>query len=170
MDDESLNETLDSTNETEVTVNDNEGTVADTGTEEPQFTEAERKAFKRAKKAEAEVKELREKLKALKPEAKPTNQPQPDLTDELKLIARGLSDEDIDQAKVIAKGRGISLPEALKDPLFTAYKSGKEEQAKRDGSRLGASHGSGQSTEEPLVKPGMSREEHEKLFKAALGK
>src|SRR3990167_7292275 len=55
----------------------------------------------------ARAKKAEEELKALKANPPVTNDPQ--LSDELKLIARGLSDEEIDKAKVIAKGTGIAL-------------------------------------------------------------
>ena len=117
----------------------------------------------RAKKAE-------EKLKILK--AKPqeeTNDPQ--LSDELKLIARGLSDEAIEQAKVIAKGKDISLQEAIKDPLFIVFDKDLKEKQKKEEAKLGASKGSGQ-TQERLAgtKSGSTRDEHEEAFKKALGK
>src|SRR3990167_9703225 len=55
----------------------------------------------------ARAKKAEEELKALKANPPVNNDPQ--LSDELKLIARGLSDEEIEQAKVIAKGKGIVL-------------------------------------------------------------
>jgi hypothetical protein len=80
--------------------------------------------------------------KAPKQEIK-TNDPQ--LTEELKLIARGLSDEAIEQAKVIAKGKDIPLPEAIKDPLFAIYQKDAEEKRKKEDAKLGASKGSQES-------------------------
>jgi hypothetical protein len=130
--------------------------------------ELNKKLFERAKKAEGFVLKDGKWVKVQKPQTKP--EVSPDISDELRLIARGLSDEDIDQAKVIAKGRGIPLVEALKDPLYEAYKKEKEEREKREKSHLGGTTGSGQEIEEPLVKPGMTREEHQKLFKEMLGK
>jgi hypothetical protein len=116
--------------------------------------------FSRAKKAE-------EELKALKANPPVTNDPQ--LSDELKLIARGLSDEEIDKAKVIAKGLGVSLPDAIKDPLFLVYQSDLKEKEKKEKAKLGASKGSGESEDDTLIKPDMSREEHEKAFKKVMG-
>lgn len=116
----------------------------------------------RAKKAEEELKTLK-----AKPQEK-TNDPQ--LSEELKLIARGLSDEAIEQAKIIAKGKGIPLPEAIKDPLFLAYQKDAEEKEKKEKAKLGASKGSGESKEELGVKSGMTREQHEEVFKKAMGK
>lgn len=115
----------------------------------------------RAKKAEDE-------LKALK--ANPPLKQDPQLSDELKLIARGLSDEEIEQAKVIAKGKGIVLAEAIKDPLFLSYQATLKEQEKREKAKLGASKGSGESQDTTLIKPEMSREEHMEAFKKVMGK
>jgi len=114
----------------------------------------------RAKKAEGE-------LKALKANPPVTNNPQ--LSDELKLIARGLSDEEIEKAKVIAKGADMTLQEAIKDPLFLSYQATLKEKEKKEKAKLGASKGSGESEDESLIKPDMSREEHEKAFKKVMG-
>ncbi len=114
----------------------------------------------RAKKAEAE-------LKALK--ATPPIKSDPQLSDELKLIARGLSDEEIDKAKVIAKGSGIALQEAIKDPMFLTFQADLKEKARKEKAKLGASKGSGESQDESFIKPGMSREEHQEAFKKAMG-
>lgn len=119
----------------------------------------------RAKKAEEELKSLK-----ARPQQNINNDPQ--LSDELKLIARGLSDEAIEQAKVIAKGKGIPLTEAIKDPLFAIYQEDAEKKRKKEDAKLGASKGSGETEnkDEPGLKPGATREEHEKSFKKLLGK
>lgn len=115
----------------------------------------------RAKKAEQE-------LKALKAKPPITNQ-DPQLSDELKLIARGLSDEEIDKAKVIARGLGIALPEAIKDPLFLSYQATLKEKERKEKAKLGASKGSGESQDTTLIKPEMSRDEHMEAFKKVMG-
>ena len=127
--------------------------------------ENERKAksqiLARAKKAEQE-------LKALK--ANPPIKSDPQLSDELKLIARGLSDEEIEQAKVIAKGTGKALTEAIKDPLFIIYQDNLKEIQRKEKAKLGASKGSGESEDSTLIKPEMTREEHQEAFKKVMGK
>lgn len=116
----------------------------------------------RAEKAEAE---------AQKAKSEPRNTiNDPQLSEELKLIAHGLSDEEIEQAKVIAKGKEIPLIEAIKDTLFTVFQADFKEKEKREKAKLGAAKGSGESQEEILVKSGMTREEHEEAFKKAVGK
>ena len=95
----------------------------------------------------------------------------PQLSDELKLIAKGLSDEAIEQAKVIAKGKGITLSEAIKDPLFALVQQDLAEKEKREKAKLGASKGSGETEEEIKgTESGSTREAHMEAFKKALGK
>ncbi len=116
-------------------------------------------------KAQAEANKWRRiAQKSQKTETKPriTN---PDISDELKLIARGLSDEEIDQAKVIAKGKGIGLNDAIKDPLFTIFQNNLKEEQRKESAKLGGARGSGESTAGPLVTSEMTREEHQKAFK-----
>lgn len=102
-------------------------------------------------------------------ESKPRTTNNQDISDELKLIARGLSDEEIEKAKVIAKGNGTSLQEALKDDMFITYQTKLKEDQKREAAKLGGARGSGESTEGSLVKPDMTREEHMKAFKEVHG-
>jgi hypothetical protein len=125
------------------------------------------KAEQFARTAVARAKKAEEELKALK--ANPPIKNDPQLSDELKLIARGLSDEEIEQAKVIAKGKGIVLAEAIKDPLFLVFQSDLKEKERKEKAKLGASKGSGESQDELLVKPEMTREEHQAIFKKVMG-
>lgn len=114
----------------------------------------------RAKRAEEELKTLR---------ANPPLKQDTQLSDELKLIARGLSDEEIEQAKVVAKGKGIVLTEAIKDPLFLSYQATLKEQERKEKAKLGASKGSGESQDNTLIKSEMTREEHQEAFKKVMG-
>lgn len=138
----------------------------ETATEED--AEAIKASLAEALKAKAELtaraKRAEEELKALK--AKPQQHNDPQISDELKLIARGLSDEAIEQAKVIAKGKGISLPDAIKDPLFTIYQEKVKDDERREKAKLGASKGSGNTEEKPKgFQSGATREEHMEAFK-----
>ena len=115
----------------------------------------------RAKRAEEEVKTLK---------AKPQNN-DPQLTQELKLIARGLTDEAIEQAKIIAKGKDITLTEAIKDPLFTIYQEKIKDDERREKAKLGASRGSGESEDKPKgTQSGATRDEHIEAFKKAVSR
>jgi len=84
--------------------------------------------------------------------------------DELKLIARGLSDEEIEQAKVIAKGKDIPLMESIKDPLFISYQTDLKEKERKEKAKLGSSKGSGSFQAEKGFHSGMTRDEHFKLW------
>lgn len=168
QDEEVIDDTLNVTEETEN--QDVEETAPEVETEDAdKLRETNKRLFERTKKAEAE-------LKALK--AKPANiqstNPQ-GLPDELKLIARGLSDEEIEQAKVISKGKDISLHEAVKDPLFLSFQKDLKETQRKEKAKLGASRGSGQQEEDiPMVdihKPlSEQTEDHKKIWQQALGK
>jgi hypothetical protein len=170
MEDENLVDVAtDESVDVEEVTNNNESGDEEAVDYEQEF-EKQRKAnaqiLARAKRAEEENK----RLKNAKTPAQPTiTQPNPELSDELKLIARGLSDEEIEQAKVVAKGKGINLIEATKDPLFTIFQSDLKEKEKRENAKLGASKGSGDSTNSEIIKPDMTREEHEKAFKKVMG-
>ncbi len=162
--DENQNEEFDSTTGlVEDTENQSDESDVQTDEEKEKLRESNKRLYDRTKKAEAE-------LKALKAQEKPqTINNDPQLSDELKLIARGLSDEEIEQAKVIAKGTGKTLQGAIKEPLFTIFQSNLIEQRKREDAKLGASRGSGESQDTTLITPEMTREEHQEAFKKVMG-
>lgn len=110
----------------------------------------------------------RGKKHAEKAEAEPTLSSNESLSDELKLIARGLSDEEISQAKVISKGKEISLTEAIKDPLFLSFQKEAKEQQRKEDAKLGASKGSKQAEVKGFT-PGMTEDEHKALWKEMNG-
>ena len=157
---------VDTNTEGEEATNSNEDSVEDTvdlAEELEKERQAKSQILARAKKAEAELKELR------KAEAPHINN-DPQLSDELKLIARGLSDEEIDKAKYMAKGLGISLPEVIKHPDFLDLQATLKERKRKEDAKLGASKGSGESQDDTLIKPDMTREEHQKAFKKVMGR
>ena len=119
----------------------------------------------------ARAKRAEEELKALKAQPQVNNNNDTQLSDELKLIARGLSDEEIEQAKIIAKGKGINLTEATKDPLFLVYQGDLKTKERREKAKLGASKGSGESQEETTgLQSGSTRDDHKKAFEKLVGK
>ena len=121
----------------------------------------------RAEKAEGENKKETPKPEDIKP-----NDQQ--LSEELKLIARGLSDEAIEKAKLIAKGKGIPLAEAVKDPDFLLIKEDLDKKEKEEKAKLGANKGSGEGAPEGEkikgTESGATREEHKKAFNESIGK
>jgi len=167
MEEESKDVAVDTSTEVEETTDSNESSEQEDTTELQEKLDQAEKAksqiLARAKKAEEELKKLKESQANLPIKS------DPQLSDELKLIARGLSDEEIEKAKVIAKGSDISLQEAIKTDLFTSYQATLKEKERKEKAKLGASKGSGESADETLVKPDMTREEHQEVFKKVMG-
>lgn len=81
------------------------------------------------------------------------------------LIAKGMDEENLSQLKAIAKGKNISLLEAEKDPLFLSYFEKVQKEKKSEQAKLGASKGSTYKETKPAFTPGLTREEHEKLWR-----
>ncbi len=81
------------------------------------------------------------------------------------LIAKGMDDEALNQLKVIAKGKGVSLLDAEKDPLFTTYFEKVQKEKRAEQAKLGASKGSAYKETKAEFKSGLSREEHMALWK-----
>jgi len=157
---EDIDSTIDVVEDTENQADETEVEETQTDDEKAKLAELNKKLFERAKKAE-------EQLKALKAKGDTqtiNNTPAVD-AEELRLIARGLSDQEIDKAKVIAKGNGTSLSEALKDDMFIAYQTKLKEDERKEKAKLGASKGSGQTETNKGFRSGMTREEHEALWK-----
>lgn len=129
---------------------------------EAETRESQAKADLAKAKAEAEAKVV--------PPTAPPISPDPEEKDELRLIARGLSDEEITEAKDIAKGKGLTLLEALKTPLFQLFQESLKDAKRKEDAKLPASHGSSQFVPVEGIKPGQTKEEHEAVFRKALGK
>lgn len=135
------------------------------------MSEAEAKA----KQLEADKAKLEADLEAAKKAATPPAPAEPAVPDtasereELRLIAKGLSDEELAEAKDIAKGKGISLTEAMKTPLFQLFQEKVKADKAREASRLPGSHGSGQTPPASGIKSGMKKEEHEAEWRKTMG-
>ncbi len=124
----------------------------------------------KAKVAELEDKntKLYARVKA-KPVAKTNTNNSSDFFEErIELIASGENKEVVSQAAVIAKAKGLTLAEAMKDPLITAYHEKIKAKEKSDRAALGASGKSIASTETQF-KSGMTTEEHKAAWKKATG-
>lgn len=114
---------------------------------------------KRAEKAEAALREKTdaEATEKAKKDAdaknnQNNNSSQPDPLEVAKIAntLNGLSDEAITQLSLVAKAKGISLAEAKKDPLFSAWFVQAEEAAKKERAKLGGSHGSSVGDDEKM--------------------
>ena len=125
-----------------------------------QRDEQNRKLYERAKKAE-------QKLKS-QTVNQPPNPNSQEERDELRLVAQGMSDEEIKQAKIIAKGAGVSLSEAIKDPLFTTFQDKLKDEKRKEEAKLHATKGSRQTSEESDIKPYMSREDHKAVWEKSV--
>ena len=146
----------------------------DTNINEPveETVDAEKEDLRRAKaQLTARAKKAEEELKALKAKPQVNTNNDPQLSDELKLIARGFTDEEIEQAKIIAKGTEKNLTEAVKNPLFLTFQADLKDKERKEKAKLGASKGSGETQEEVTgLQSGSTREEHMKAFKKLTGK
>lgn len=127
----------------------------------------------KAKLAKQEAEQAKADLEAEKkknekpPEVKP--EATPDISDELRLLAKGLSEEEIEEAKSIAKGKGINLVEALKTKTFLLFQADLKEEQRKEKAKLGASHGSGSDGDKPEITSGMTPEQHKAAWNKANG-
>lgn len=121
----------------------------------------------RAKKAEAQLKVQ----KTQQPKATINNSITQDQIDISILKSQGLSPELISELQALAKVRGKSLIDTQDDPIFLAIKGQKEAEAKAQKAKLGASKGSGSvKTQKNLNSPGLTKEEHQAMWREAMGK
>lgn len=125
--------------------------------------EANKKLFARAKAAEEELKAVK-KQNPQQPAETPNN---PLNRDEIILLAQGTSPKELELLQKISKLENISLLEAKDNDLFKTYQMKLEQEKRSEQSRLGASKGSGSVESKSTV--GMSREEHQALFKEKMG-
>ena len=117
--------------------------------------------FKRTKRAEEEVKKLRQPKENLQ-----TKEVSSGLTrEEAILIAKGVSEEVLTEASEYAKFKGITLKAAMEAPLIVALSDKIKQEERRNGALLGASNGSGKNTGGDLSQVvGMTEEEHRKAL------
>jgi len=127
--------------------------------------DAQRLIHLRAKKAEAQVRDLESQLKTSAHQ--PINkQPTDESIQAMILKSQGMSDELLGELKVIAKARGKSVLDTVNDPIFVAIKNQKEQEEKTKRASLPASKGAGQA----IVKKGfqsenLTAEEHKAMWK-----
>lgn len=135
---------------------------------------------KRAEKAEAELKALKESMKSLeKPAKKEAQKPITSDRDETFVISalgsKGLSYEEInvylDKAKKIAQVEEIPLAQVLDSDYFKAFDKSYQDNKKQELASLSASRGSGGAvSKKTLQTPGLSDDEfNQMLRKQVLG-
>lgn len=156
-------------------------TVETTETTETQEEEVDDVRYlnqkKRAEKAEAELKALKDSLE--KPTAKPKEAKKPITSDRDEtfvisaLSAKGLSFEEIDtyltKAKKIAQVEDIPLAKALDTDYFKVFDKQIQDEKKREQASLEATRGSGGGvSKKTLQTPGLSDEEFNEMLKKSL--
>lgn len=136
---------------------------------------------KRAEKAEAELKAMKELMKSINGEsAKPKEAKKPITSDRDEtfvisaLGSKGLSYEEInvylDKAKKIAQVEEIPLAKVLDSDYFKTFDKSYQDNKKQELAALGASRGSGGAvSKKTLQTPGLTDQEHNELLKKALG-
>jgi hypothetical protein len=121
--------------------------------------EAQRQILARAKKAEAELKSLKEKPQPQNTQALSVEDIQTEI-----LKSKGIDSELLAEMKTLAKLRNKSVLEIENDPIFVAMKEEKEKKAKEEKSKLGSPRGS--ATVKPkkdFNTPGLTEEEHREM-------
>jgi len=117
----------------------------------------------RAKKAEDELRALKEASKVSKSESP---QPASPDVDERVLKAQGMPDDLLKELKVVAQARGVSLIDAVNDPVFAVIKGDYEKKQRADDASLGASKGAVKTKpKKDFRTPNLSRDEHKEMFK-----
>ena len=91
-------------------------------------------------------------------------------TEEIVLLAQGLSEEQVAYLKKVASVEGMSLKEAKNSPIFTTWMKSEEERIKAEKASLGASQGSGSRKAQKSFKTsGLTKEENKELWKKQNG-
>jgi len=141
----------------------------DVEAQEKTYSESEfKQVLARAKRAEAEAKALKPK------QSNATQSINNTLSEEsidIKILkSQGMDDELLKELTDLSKLRKKSPLEMQSDPLFLAIKKQREDEAKSEKSKLGASRGSGQvKKEKSLSSPGLTDAEHKALWRERNG-
>lgn len=183
MNDETM-ENLDSETqdgEGEIVESDSEQEEETTESSQEDLVAQERKKFedqkKRAEKAEQELKRLKaERAEKTKSEPKKVSEPEGQQSDTLSreeaiLFAKGLSEDEVEKAKSIARVEGVNPLVAAESGYFKFWKSEQEKKREVEETQLGTSTGSPKiKPKKDFTTPGLSKEEHMALWKQSLGR
>ena len=90
--------------------------------------------------------------------------------DEAILIAKGLSEEEVEYAKKVATLQGVKVTDAVNDDLFKGWKAKKDKEAKDAEASLPPSRGARSTMKKTFNTPGLTPEAHKELFNERLGK
>jgi len=144
----------------------------DTLNEEEISTEAYDNQKRRAEKAEAKLKELKDSLGDEPKTEEKVQKEQTGLTrEEAILFAQGLSEEEINHASKIAKVDGTSLTEAVGGDFFKTWKKSNEDKVRSEKAQLGTSKGSPKvEGKKDFNTPNLSKDDHKELFMKSQGR
>ena len=172
MSEEEILETQEPNTEKDKTLNEEEATD-DVSIEETDDVETLKKQLKSAL---AQKEHFRKKAtqpkETPKEEKKPVNFSDKERVDiiEFATFHKDLNREDIEQVSTLAKGLKVSLEDAYKHPILSAYfeKINKEKQSKE--ATVHSTRSPKLNSKGFEIKSGMSREEHKKLFEQSRNK
>lgn len=131
--------------------------------------------YERFKEVNEELKQLKqERLNAVTVKEQPKETPtsKSELSeDDLFAIKQVEDKESLDYARKVAHLEGISLSEALSNPLYTSWHKIRQETKKQEEAQLGASKGSGsRGKKKDFTTSGLSPKEHKELWRQRTGK
>ena len=158
----------DETQEVVTSTNDDTAeTVEETTEETVDTTDYKAEALKWKAIAERKAKKLEEK-----PAQAPVRQETGTLSEDDILVITTLQDKElIERARKIARLEGITLAEAVNNPMFTYAKQAYEEEQRKEKASMEASRGSGsRGQKKTLATAGLSKEEHKELWKRRVGR
>ena len=144
-----------------------------------QRLEQERKKFEdqrtRAEKAEAKLKELRDKLNdknETKEEPKQTEKSSDGLTrEEAILFAKGLTPEEVEKAKHVAALEGVNPLVAAESDYFKHWQTTQKAEQEEKETQIGASKGSIKARPKAdFTTPGLSDDDFKKMWKEKMGR
>jgi hypothetical protein len=162
------------TDEVQVEQKENQTAAAEeAATEETPIEETPEAKLAKAEAEAAKYRRLFEKSQKPPQGTTPAKAPQPaspQSVEETVLLANGMDEELLTKLKAVARVEGIgSLIKAQTNPIFIAVKEKFEKEKKQQEASLGASRGAGAvKAEKSFNSPGLSRDEHKKMFQSAL--
>lgn len=110
-----------------------------------------------------------QKSKSTKKAEPSDNSEQVDNLDIAQFFSQGNTKEDYNDVLAVMRGRNLSFEEAQKDPMYVALKEKKAQDERREKAQMGASK-PGMGAQDTTFKPGMTKDDHKKEWKAKMGK
>jgi hypothetical protein len=123
-------------------------------------------AEQKAKDLEEKNKQLYARVKKPSKEVKESKDNSEGNIELIEFFAKGNSREDYQRLQVIMKGTGLSMAEAMADPLYQSYKEKKDREARDEKAQIGASKSSSSGIKSDF-KPDMTVDEHKEAWKKA---